>query len=95
MKYLGLFLAGYLFHILVGDLGSLSYQIRWTDCVEKMHTGENPDLATNGQHYCLYSTKTPTKFENFANFNLGLWAIYEQKVTRPRLRKAYEESQKK
>ena len=94
MKTVLTILFGYFLHMVVYDLYYLSYEIRFTECVVKMHKGIYPQYHPKGGHYCLGSTREPTLFETIAGYRFGIEDIYNKNIGMPKLSKAYKESKK-
>jgi len=92
MKIFLLLLTGYVLHMSAIEVGNLSYEYRWIECVVRMHKKEVPNLHPKGGHYCLTYMKTPTLLEEITGYAPNLWKIYEEKIGKSRLSKAYDES---
>jgi len=94
MKYVLALFLGFFLHLTLFELGNLSYEYRWTNCVLRMHKKEVPKKHPKGGHYCLKYMEELTLFEKISRYNFGLWQIYAEKIGRPKLRKANEKYSK-
>lgn len=85
---------GFLLRVGLVELGNISWTHRYGNCVVKMHKGIYPDLHPKGGHYCLRYMEDLTMFEQITLYDPKLYEIYEEKIVSPKLKKAYEESQR-
>lgn len=71
-------LVGYFLHFAAIEVGNLSSQYRWQECILKMRSGEVPKTLPSGTHYCLGTVWLPENIPFYEKAMLYSLDLYEK-----------------